>query len=49
MFFNGEDVGYFDVRNFVERVFDKSQHSKRLDSIASTALGVIAKCKNHRI
>ncbi|PCH54956.1 MAG: IS4 family transposase [Legionellales bacterium] len=42
MLFDGEDIGSFDVRSFVDRVFDGSQHSKRIDSIANAALGVIS-------
>lgn len=39
---NGEDIGYIDVRNFIGSIYDDTMHSKRIDSIANAALGVIA-------
>ena len=42
MKFNNETLDYFDVTSILKNIFGKSQHSKRIESIANAALGVIA-------
>jgi len=42
MRFNGETVSYFDVEKIVGTIFGRSQHKKRIQSIARASLGIIA-------
>lgn len=42
MKFQGEALDYFDVEKFVSNIFGDTQHTKRIKSIASAALGVIS-------
>lgn len=42
MNFNGEVLDYFDVESFIGNIFKDSQHSKRIESIANAALGIVA-------
>src|SRR5580658_2736761 len=42
MKFQGETLDYFDVEKFVSYIFGDTQHAKRVQSISSAALGVIA-------
>lgn len=37
-----EEVRYFDVHDFVNRVFGEKEHKKRIASIANAALGIVA-------
>ncbi len=47
----GQSIDYFDVKQLVSNVLSKTQHSKRIESIANTALGIIASASliMHRI
>ena len=42
MLYQGEQVRHLDVERFILRVFGQAHHKKRLQSIASAALGVIS-------
>lgn len=42
MYFQGEELPYFNVENFVSSIFGDSQHKKRIRSIANAALGIIS-------
>lgn len=39
---NGKELNYFDVKEITGSIYGESQHSKRIESIACAALGVIA-------
>lgn len=42
MHFNGEVLDYFNVQSFISDIFKENQHSKRVESIANAALGIVA-------
>jgi len=42
MQFHGEQLDYFNVKNFISNIFDGTQHKKRVESVANAALGIIA-------
>jgi len=42
MHFNGEILEYFNVKTFIRNIFEGKQHSKRVESIANAALGIVA-------
>ena len=42
MHFNGQVLDYFNVKSFVSDIFKDKQHSKRVESIANAALGIVA-------
>lgn len=42
MNFNEEKLDFFNVEDFVSRIFSETEHTKRVKSIANAALGVIA-------
>jgi len=42
MHFNDEVLDYFDVKAFISHIFEGNQHSKRVESMANAALGVVA-------
>ena len=42
MRYNNEILEYFDVHSLLKNIFGKSQHAKRVESIANAALGIIA-------
>lgn len=42
MHFNGEVLDYFNVKSFISGIFQGKQHSKRVESIANAALGIVA-------
>ena len=41
MYFNGEILDYFNVKSFISNIFDGKEHSKRVESIANAALGIV--------
>lgn len=42
MYFNGEILDYFNVKSLISDIFKRKEHSKRVESIASAALGIVA-------
>src|SRR3990167_6376989 len=42
MQFNGEQLDYFNVKHFITDIFSGTQHSKRVESVANAALGIVA-------
>lgn len=42
MHFNGEVLDYWNVKSFISNIFDGKEHSKRVESIANAALGIVA-------
>lgn len=42
MHFNGEILDYFNVKSFISNIFAGKEHSKRVESIANAALGIVA-------
>jgi hypothetical protein len=42
MHYNGEVLDYFNVKTFISDIFQGKEHSKRVESIASAALGIVA-------